>query len=79
MGKKYNIEFVSANPTGPLHVGHCRGAILGDVLCSLLKFNGHTITKEYYVNDHGNQIKIFALSVYYRILQIIEKKKLSYR
>jgi len=72
--KKYNIEFVSANPTGPLHVGHCRGAILGDVLCSLLKFNGHTITKEYYVNDHGNQIKIFALSVYYRILQIIEKK-----
>ena len=72
--KKYNIEFVSANPTGPLHVGHCRGAILGDALCNLLKFNGHTITKEYYVNDYGNQIKIFVLSVYHRILQIIEKK-----
>ena len=48
---KYNIEFVSANPTGPLHVGHCRGAILGDTLSNLLKFNKHLVTKEYYVND----------------------------
>jgi len=71
---KYNIEFVSANPTGPLHVGHCRGAVLGDVLCNLLKFNGHLVTKEYYVNDYGNQIKTFVLSVYYRILEITEKK-----
>ena len=71
---KYNIEFVSANPTGPLHVGHCRGAVLGDVLSNLLKFNGHLVTKEYYVNDYGNQIKTFVLSVYYRILEIIEKK-----
>tara|TARA_Y100000590_G_scaffold469315_1_gene656123 strand:- start:8157 stop:9884 length:1728 start_codon:yes stop_codon:yes gene_type:complete len=72
---KYNIEFVSANPTGPLHVGHCRGAVLGDALSNLLKFNGHTVTKEYYVNDYGNQIKIFVSSVYYRILEIQEKKK----
>ena len=71
---KYNIEFVSANPTGPLHVGHCRGAILGDVLANLLKFNGHLVTKEYYVNDYGNQIKAFVRSVYHRILEINEKK-----
>ena len=72
--KKYNIEFVSANPTGPLHVGHCRGAILGDTLSNLLSFNGHKVTKEYYVNDHGGQIKNFVSSVYYRILEIIKKK-----
>ena len=50
----YNIEFVSANPTGPMHVGHCRGAIYGDVLSNLLKFNGNNVTKEYYINDYGN-------------------------
>ena len=72
--QKYNIEFVSANPTGPLHVGHCRGAILGDALSNLLKFNGHLVTKEYYVNDYGNQVKTFVHSVYHRILEIIEKK-----
>jgi len=72
--KKYNVEFVSANPTGPLHVGHCRGAILGDVLSNLLTFNGNKITREYYVNDYGSQIKHFVDSVYYRILEIIEKK-----
>ena len=72
--KKYNIEFVSANPTGPLHVGHCRGAILGDALSNLLSFNGHSITKEYYVNDHGGQIKNFVSSVYYRILEITKKQ-----
>ena len=72
--KKYNIEFVSANPTGPLHVGHCRGAILGDTLSNLLKFNGHLVTKEYYVNDYGNQTRAFVLSVYHRILEITEKK-----
>ena len=72
--KKYNIEFVSANPTGPLHVGHCRGAILGDTLSNLLIFNGHNVTKEYYVNDHGGQIKNFVSSVYYRILEVTEKK-----
>ena len=72
---KYNLEFVSANPTGPLHVGHCRGAILGDVLSNLLIFNGNSVTKEYYVNDHGSQIKNFVDSVYYRIIEIIDKKK----
>ena len=72
--KKYNIEFVSANPTGPLHVGHCRGAILGDVLSNILTFNGNIVTKEYYVNDYGEQIKIFVSSVYYRILEIIDNK-----
>jgi len=72
--KKFNIEFVSANPTGPLHVGHCRGAILGDTLSNLLVFNGNKVTKEYYVNDHGGQIKSFVLSVYFRIIEIKEKK-----
>ena len=72
--KKYNIEFVSANPTGPLHVGHCRGAVLGDTLSNVLSFNGNKVTKEYYVNDYGGQIKNFISSVYYRILEIIENK-----
>jgi len=72
--KKYNIEFVSANPTGPLHVGHCRGAILGDVISNLLKFNGNKIVKEYYVNDYGQQIKKFVYSVYYRIIEIKKQK-----
>tara|TARA_Y100000590_G_scaffold437290_1_gene558778 strand:+ start:2454 stop:4181 length:1728 start_codon:yes stop_codon:yes gene_type:complete len=72
--KKYNIEFVSANPTGPLHVGHCRGAILGDVLSNMLIFNKNKVTKEYYVNDHGGQIKNFVMSVYSRILEIKNKK-----
>ena len=72
---KYNIEFVSANPTGPLHVGHCRGAILGDVITNLLIFNGNNVTKEYYVNDHGNQVKNFTLSVYYRIIEILHNKE----
>ena len=71
----YNLEFVSANPTGPMHVGHCRGAVLGDVIANLLKFNGNKVHKEYYVNDYGGQIKNFVLSVYYRILEIKENKK----
>ena len=69
----YLIEFVSANPTGPLHVGHCRGAILGDVLANILQFNKHKVTKEYYVNDYGNQIINFTKSVYFRIREIILK------
>ena len=68
--EEYNIEFVSANPTGPMHVGHCRGAIYGDVLANLLIFNGNKVTKEYYINDYGNQIKNFAKSVYLRIREI---------
>ena len=71
----YNIEFVSANPTGPMHVGHCRGAIYGDVLANLLNFNGNKVTKEYYINDYGNQIKNFVESVYLRIIEIKYKKE----
>ncbi len=73
--KKYNIEFVSANPTGPMHVGHCRGAIYGDVLANLLQFNGNKVTKEYYINDYGNQIKNFVKSVFLRIREIKYKEK----
>ncbi len=73
--KKINIEFVSANPTGPLHVGHCRGAIYGDVLSNLLKFCGHDVTKEYYINDYGNQINLFVKSVYFRIIEILDNKE----
>ena len=73
--KNYLIEFVSANPTGPLHVGHCRGAILGDVIANILLFNKHKVTKEYYVNDYGNQIVNFTKSVYFRIREIIFNEK----
>ena len=73
--KKINIEFVSANPTGPMHVGHCRSAIFGDVLSNLLKFNGNRVTKEYYINDSGNQIKNFTKSVYLRLKEIKKKEK----
>ena len=66
----YLVEFVSANPTGPLHVGHCRGAILGDVISNVLTFNKHKVTKEYYVNDYGNQIINFTKSVYFRIREV---------
>ena len=73
--KKYIIEFVSANPTGPLHVGHCRGAILGDVISNILKFNQHKISKEYYVNDYGNQILSFTKSIYFRIREILNNEQ----
>jgi arginyl-tRNA synthetase len=73
--KRYLIEFVSANPTGPLHVGHCRGAILGDVISNILIFNKHDVSKEYYVNDYGNQIINFTKSVFYRIREILNNEK----
>ncbi len=73
--KNYLIEFVSANPTGPLHVGHCRGAILGDVISNVLLFNKHKVKKEYYVNDYGNQIINFTKSVYFRIKEILFQEK----
>ena len=75
MSKKFNIEFVSANPTGPMHVGHCRGAVLGDVLTNLLKFNGNKVTKEFYINDYGNQIDDFVKSVYFRLREIKYNEK----
>ena len=73
--QKYLIEFVSANPTGPLHVGHCRGAILGDVISNILIFNKHDVSKEYYVNDYGNQIINFTKSVFHRIKEILNNEK----
>jgi arginyl-tRNA synthetase len=73
--QKYLVEFVSANPTGPLHVGHCRGAILGDVISNILIFNNHSVYKEYYVNDYGNQIINFTKSIFFRIKEIVNKEK----
>jgi arginyl-tRNA synthetase len=65
-GKLVNVEYVSANPTGPMHVGHARGAVFGDALASLLKFTGYTVTREYYVNDAGAQVDQLARSAYLR-------------
>ncbi|WP_164066814.1 arginine--tRNA ligase domain-containing protein, partial [Serratia marcescens] len=56
--EKVNVEYVSANPTGPMHVGHCRGAVFGDALASLLSFAGYDVTKEYYINDAGAQVDV---------------------
>jgi arginyl-tRNA synthetase len=70
---RYDIEFVSANPTGPLHLGHGRGGIIGDVLANILKFLGHEVTKEYYINDAGNQIQKLADSFKARCLQAAGK------
>ncbi len=64
--KKVNVEFVSANPTGPMHVGHCRGAVVGDALANLMGFAGYDVTKEYYINDAGGQIDVLAKSVFLR-------------
>lgn len=69
-GKSINIEYVSANPTGPLHVGHLRGAISGDVLSNLLSFVGYNITREFYINDSGKQVEILAKSLYHRYLEL---------
>ncbi len=74
-GRKILVEYVSANPTGPLHVGHCRGAILGDVISNLLIFNNNDVSKEYYVNDHGNQIYHFTYSIYLRIREKLFNEK----
>tara|TARA_B100001175_G_scaffold22435_1_gene16814 strand:- start:1263 stop:2987 length:1725 start_codon:yes stop_codon:yes gene_type:complete len=72
---KYNVEFVSANPTGPLHIGHCRGAVFGDVLANLLKFNGNKVIKEFYINDYGKQIDDFSKSIYFRLKEIKHNSK----
>jgi len=68
-GKRVNVEYVSANPTGPLHVGHTRGAVFGDALASLLDFAGYEVTREYYINDGGAQVDVLARSVYLRYLE----------
>ncbi len=64
--QKINVEYVSANPTGPMHVGHCRGAVIGDALANLLDFAGFDVTREYYINDAGGQIDVLARSVFLR-------------
>ena len=68
-GKRVNVEYVSANPTGPLHVGHTRGAVFGDVLANLLEYVGYEVTREYYLNDSGAQVDVLARSVYLRYLE----------
>ncbi len=68
-GSRVNVEYVSANPTGPLHVGHTRGAVFGDALASLLAYAGHDVTREYYINDGGAQVDVLARSVYLRYLE----------
>ena len=73
-GQTINVEYVSANPTGPLHIGHCRGAVFGDVLSNLLKSTGYDVTKEYYVNDAGVQINYLADSVIIRIKEILNQR-----
>ena len=65
-GQVVNIEYVSANPTGPMHMGHCRGAVVGDALAGLLEFSGHKVTREYYVNDAGGQVDVLARSAHLR-------------
>jgi arginyl-tRNA synthetase len=69
-GRKVQVEFVSANPTGPLHIGHGRGAALGDALANLLCATGHQVAREYYINDVGNQILTLGKSLYYRLLEL---------
>ncbi|WP_026623267.1 arginyl-tRNA synthetase [Ensifer sp. WSM1721] len=70
-GRKVNVEYVSANPTGPMHVGHCRGAVVGDALANLLAFAGYDVTKEYYINDAGSQIDVLARSAFLRYRQAL--------
>jgi arginyl-tRNA synthetase len=73
MGKgiRVNVEYVSANPTGPMHMGHCRGAVVGDALATLLEYTGHDVTREYYVNDAGAQVDVLARSAHIRYLQAL--------
>jgi arginyl-tRNA synthetase len=70
-GKSVNCEYVSANPTGPLHVGHCRGAVFGDALAALLEFAGYKVTREYYINDAGAQVDVLARSAFLRYLEAL--------
>lgn len=69
-GIKYNVEFVSANPTGDLHLGHARGAAVGDCICRIMKAAGYNVSREYYINDAGNQMNNLAISLYYRYLEL---------
>ena len=73
-GRKANVEYVSANPTGPMHVGHCRGAVVGDALANLMAFAGYEVVKEYYINDAGAQIDVLARSVFLRYREALGEK-----
>src|SRR3990172_458697 len=73
-GERVNVEYVSANPTGPMHVGHCRGAVFGDALANLLEFVGYRVTREYYVNDAGAQVDALARSAYLRYREALGEK-----
>src|SRR5271166_2429725 len=73
-GQAVNIEYVSTNPTGPIHIGHCRGAVVGDALANLLAKTGFAVTKEYYINDAGAQVTALAWAAYWRYLQAIGTK-----
>ena len=70
-GARTNVEYVSANPTGPMHVGHCRGAVFGDALANLLAFAGYDVTREYYINDAGGQVDVLARSVFLRYCEAL--------
>ena len=74
-GIKYNVEFVSANPTGDLHLGHAKGAAVGDSICRIMSAAGYDVTREYYINDAGNQITNLALSLYARYMQALGQDK----
>jgi len=71
LDRKVQLEYVSANPTGPLHLGHGRGAVVGDVMANLLEFYGWDVTREYYINDAGNQIRVLGVSILYRYLELM--------
>ena len=73
-GHRVNVEYVSANPTGPMHMGHCRGAVVGDALASLLEYAGHQVVREYYVNDAGAQVDVLARSAYLRYLEALGRQ-----
>ncbi|UOR14225.1 arginine--tRNA ligase [Qipengyuania aquimaris] len=73
-GQTVNVEYVSANPTGPMHMGHCRGAVVGDALAGLLEFSGHKVIREYYVNDAGGQVDVLARSAHLRYREALGEK-----
>ena len=73
-GNRVNVEYVSANPTGPMHMGHCRGAVVGDALASLLEFAGYAVIREYYVNDAGAQVDVLARSAFLRYLEALGRQ-----
>src|SRR4051794_15109408 len=73
-GARVNVEYVSANPTGPMHMGHCRGAVVGDALASLLEYAGYAVVREYYVNDAGAQVDVLARSAFLRYLEALGRQ-----